>query len=296
LNGNLFNVLTALVARLPMRLGYAIADALVPVHYYLFGQRRRAVLDNLSIATAGATRKQRRVMARRIMRSYNRMMFEFFRLPRMSSRELNACVCITGLEHVEAARQAGRGVIVTSCHIGNWELGAVQLARQGYPVTAVAGVQFGRWLADDVRAAKENLAVSTVSPEDGFRKLWRALGRNEVVALMVDGDIFSTGERQQFLGRPTPWPAGPGVLSERTGAPIIAAYCERKEPGRFQIVFEPALDPNEKATALNAAVAATSSRHVGEHIDQWCMFRSFWPSTESDALSTAASSNARVEA
>ncbi len=287
-NGRLYRTLTGLIGRMPKVIGYGIASALAPLHYALFGARRRALLRNLAVASPRSSPAELRRTARAVMRNYNHMLFEFFRLPRMTADELNGCVEMVGLERFEAAHRGGRGVIVTCCHIGNWELGAVQLARLGYAVTAVAGAQLGRWLASDVRAAKEKLAVSTVAPEDGFRKLFRALSRNEVVALMVDGDIFSTGHTAEFLGRSTPWPAGPGALSARTGAPIVAAYCERLAPGRFRIQFEEALDPSHHDSAsLNSAVARISSDHVSAHLDQWCIFRDFWPDQSTESRATA---------
>lgn len=296
-NGNLFKALTAVIGRTPLRIGYLVADLLTPIHYHCFPGRRRALLANLAVALPDSSSTHRRQAARSIVRNYNRMLFEFFRLPRMTAADLDDCIEIVGLEHIENACGKGRGVIVTSCHIGNWELGAVALARRGHPVTAVAGVQFGRWLGADVRAAKEQLAVSTVSPDDGFRKLWRALARNEVVALMVDGDVFSSSSKQDFLGRPTPWPAGPGMLSERTGAPIVPGICERLAAGKFRIRFDAPLDAST-GTELNAQVAAATSRHVRAHLDQWCIFRAFWPQDGVDTAPVAGGSpeQARVEA
>jgi lauroyl/myristoyl acyltransferase len=111
---------------------------------------------------------------------------------------------------------------------------------------------------------------------------------------MVDGDIYSHGVPIEFFGRETRFPAGPGVLAQRTGALIICGYCERLGPGRFRIVMEPALDPARfpHTAALNAAVAAVSERHIREHLDQWCIFRSLWegsPAAQTEAAGAARS-------
>jgi KDO2-lipid IV(A) lauroyltransferase len=129
-----------------------------------------------------------------------------------------------------------------------------------------------------VRETKTELAIHNVSPEDGFRKLWRALEHNDLVALMVDGDVYSHGVTVDFFGRETRFPSGPGVLAQRTGALILCGTCERVRPGRWRIVMEPALDPAAfpTTTALNAAVAATTERHIRAHVDQWCIFRPLW--------------------
>jgi KDO2-lipid IV(A) lauroyltransferase len=213
-----------------------------------------------------------------MMRSYNRMIFEFFRLPHMSRAELLRAVDVQGREHLDQAVARGRGVIITCCHVGNWELAGVMVAHWGYTLHAVAGVQFGRWLTPAVREAKTELAIHTISPEDGYRSILRALEHNEIVALMVDGDVYRHGVSVDFFGRETRFPAGPGVLAQRTGALIVSGLCERTAPGRFRIVVEPALDPArfESAAALNNAVAATTERHIRERLDQWCIFRPLW--------------------
>ncbi len=276
-----FGWLTSLMAGTPLRLGYFLADALTEVHFRLFPARRHAALANLAVMMPRADRSTRLRVVRNMMRSYNRMVFEFFRLPHMTRGELMRAVEVEGREHIEQAVARGRGVIVTCCHVGNWELAAVMVAHWGYVLHAVAGVQFGRWLTSAVREAKTELAIHTISPEDGFRGILRALEHNEIVALMVDGDVYRHGVTVDFFGRETRFPAGPGVLAQRTGALILCGVCERLVPGRFRVVVEPALDPArfESAAALNAAVASITERHIRERLDQWCIFRPLWEAT-----------------
>ena len=289
-----FGWLTALIAGMPLRLGYLLAGMLAEAHLRLFPSRRHAALTNLASAMPRATRRERMRVVRKMMYSYNCMLFEFFRLPHLTRGELLRSVEVTGREHLEHAVARGRGVILCSTHLGNWELAAVVLAHWGYTLHAVAGVQLSRWLTPAVRETKAELAIHTIAPEDGFRKLLRALEHNDLVALMVDGDIYSHGAPVEFFGRETRWPSGPGVLAQRTGAQIICGYCERIAPGRFRIVMEPALDPVSFPTtaALNAGVAATAERHIREHLDQWCIFRPLWegaPALESSPEGAARS-------
>jgi len=273
-----FGWLTGLMASLPPRIGYLIADLLTGVHYRLFPSRRHAALANLAVMMPTATRRERVRVARRMMRSYNQMLFEFFRLPHLSRAELLRSVEVVGREHLENAVARGRGVILASSHIGNWELGAVVVAHWGYTLHAVAGVQLSRWLTSAVRETKSELSIHTISYEDGLRKLLRALEHNDLVALMVDGDLYHHGVPVELFGRETRWPSGPAVLAQRTGALVICGYGERLGPGRFRIVMEPPLDPASfpTAAALNAAVASTIERHIREHLDQWCIFRPLW--------------------
>ena len=289
--------LTALASSLPLWLGYLIADALTGLHLRCFPGRRHAALVNLAVIMPRATRRERLAVVRDMMRSYNRMLFEFFRLPHLTRHQLLRGIEVVGRDHLEQAVARGRGVVITSTHVGNWELAGVVLAHWGYTLHAVAGVQLSRWLTPAVREIKAELALHTVAPEDGYRKLLRALEHNELVALMVDGDIFAQGQRVDLFGHELEFPAGPGVLAQRTGALIICGYCERVAPGRFRIVMEPALDPAAfpDTAALVEAVARISERHIREHLHQWCVFRPLWEGrSEPEAVPAVAAR--RVEA
>jgi len=280
---------TSLTAGLPLWLGYILADLGAEIHFRLFPSRRHAALANLAVMLPRSSRRDRMQIVRRMMRSYNRMLFEFFRLPHMERGELLSRVEVRGRKHLESAVERGRGVVICCTHLGNWELAAVVLAYWGYTLHAVAGVQLNRWLTGAVRETKSELAIHTVSPEDGFRKLLRALERNELVALMVDGDIYRHGTPVEWFGRETRFPSGPGVLAQRTGALVICGYCERVSPGKFRIVIEPAIDPAAypDTAALHGAISGMAERHIRDHLDQWCIFRPLWEGTPSEDPATA---------
>lgn len=284
----IYGWLTALMASLPIWFGHGLAELFAEAHYRLFPSRRHGAIANLATILPGASRQERGRVVRRMMANYNKMLFEFFRLPHMEHRELLPRLEVVGREHLERAVERGRGVVITCTHVGNWELAAVVLATWGYTLHAVAGVQLNRWLTSAVRETKSELAIHTVSPEDGFRKLLRALEHNDLVALMVDGDIYRHGTKVEMFGRETRFPAGPGVLSQRTKAPIICGFCERLPHGRFRIVMEPALDPEQfpDTAALHAAVAAHSERHIRDHVEQWCIFRPLWEGSPAEAPAT----------
>ena len=124
----------------------------------------------------------------------------------------------------------------------------------------------------------ESVMTSSCSLEAAMRAdalstfLWLA------IALVVDGDIYTHGVNVEFFGRTYHFPAGPGVLAQRTGALIVCGYCERVSPGKFRMVMEKPLDPADFATVadVNQAVASRVEEHIRGHLDQWCIFRPMW--------------------
>src|SRR5262245_44607794 len=103
----LYGWLTGLTATLPLWLGYLVADTLAELHFRLFPSRRHAALANLAVMLPRSSRRDRMAIVRRMMRSYNRMLFEFFRLPHMSRGELLSRVEVRGRQHLENAVQRG---------------------------------------------------------------------------------------------------------------------------------------------------------------------------------------------
>src|SRR5262249_43994622 len=154
----IYGWLTALVASLPLWLGYGLAELFAEAHYRLFPSPRHGALANLATTLPGASRQEGLRVVKRMMANYNKMMFEFSRLPHMERRELLSRLDVIGREHLERAVERGRGVIITCTHVGNWELAGVVLAHWGYTLHAVAGVQLNRWLTGAVRETKSELA------------------------------------------------------------------------------------------------------------------------------------------
>jgi lauroyl/myristoyl acyltransferase len=82
----------------------------------------------------------------------------------------------------------------------------------------------------------------------------------------------------------------------RTGAPVVAGYCERIAPGRFRVRLEPYLDPADfsDADALNAAIASLTEAHIRAHIEQWCIFRALWPTASASVAAVQTAARARA--
>src|SRR5262249_29075907 len=111
-----FGWLPRFIPGLPLRAGSLLADLLAGIHWHFFPSRRHAVLANLAVILPRAGRRERVKVGKSIMRAYNRMLFEFFRLPHLSREELLGAVQVEGREHLEQAVAPGRGTIITLSH------------------------------------------------------------------------------------------------------------------------------------------------------------------------------------
>jgi KDO2-lipid IV(A) lauroyltransferase len=284
----LFNVVRRSVSAIPPGLGYFLARALAPFHYYCFPSRRAAVLSNVHHVLNNSPSQRFKEIGERntamlIFRSFNEFLYEFFKIPSLDRRKIEQSVTFEGLENLNAALSEGRGAVIATAHIGNWEFGGAALALMGYKLHVVAGVQFNGWFSEHVKDMKRRLDIGVVSPEEGYRALFRALRDNECVVLLVDGDVFVEGLNMELFSKPARIPSGAAALSLRTKAPVVPGYITREGPFSFKlrmdkpILPDPGTDKARDVERLTEEIMSRVEGYIEQNLDQWCIFRNVWP-------------------
>jgi len=245
--------------------------------FYLSSRRRRCnVRGNLAIAGGNGSRGS----VYHVFRSHALNMIDMFRSSRWDPDVLARHIEFPCRALLDDALGSNRGVIFATAHIGNWELPALYLASLGYRLHAVAGVQMNALLTGPLKEAKERRGVAVVGPDRSYRRLFRALRAGEIVALLIDGDVYTGGAPTDLLGRRVVLPAGAARLSARTGAPVIGVYCRRIDDDRSRIHMERILGAEEAAQIgfdqAQERIADALGRFITGNSDQWCLFRRFW--------------------
>jgi phosphatidylinositol dimannoside acyltransferase len=231
----LYTSVARLLETLPERVDVALAESVAA----LIGPRTakadslaanlRPLLDPDRAAESALVE----LFVRRAFSSYGRYWAEGAKLPALApERVLERFVIAEGLEHLEAARDAGRGVIVALPHVGSWEWGGAYLAQIGMPMTAVAERLDPPALFEWFRAKREAMGIRVQALEPGASTgLLGVLREGGVVGLLCDRDLEGNGVEVTFFSRTVTLPGGPATLALRTGAPILPAACY-SGPGR----------------------------------------------------------------
>jgi KDO2-lipid IV(A) lauroyltransferase len=295
----LFNVLKLCISAMPARMGYFLARKLTIFHYYSFPSRRAAVLSNVHhvLTNSPAPRfkelKEEQI-AKLVFGSFNEFLFEFFKIPLLDRQKVERAFSFEGLQNLESALARGNGAIVVTAHIGNWEMGGAALAVLGYKLHVVAGIQFSNSLSEHVKDVKRKLNIDVVSPEEGYRALFRALKDNELVVLLVDGDVYANGLKLDFFSKPARVPSGAAALALKTRAAIVPGYVKREGPLHFRMhVGEPVFpvqtgNKAEDVEKLSRQILSRVESYIEENLDQWCIFRDIWaPQSKQETVSEA---------
>jgi predicted LPLAT superfamily acyltransferase len=194
-----------------------------------------------------------------------------------------------GENHLREALAEGRGVLLLTAHLGNWEAAGQLLSRLDVPVN-VTGFDKEtpaiRALLNQSSRAKFRLIPLTGSPTDTI-PLVAALRRGELVAMLGDRAYGSPSARIPFLGGHAPFPVGAYVLAAIAGAPLVHVFNLREPGGHYRFFGfppqRPRMPPHHQRDAYLRDCAARFAHDLETLLKrdplQWYNFFPFWDQT-----------------
>lgn len=225
--------------------GLRLADRAGDLIYRFDRKTRERALAHLELAYGGelsAAAKER--IARAALRNAARVFVEVTHMEDLKPR-FDDYVTVEGWEHVHAVLEAGRGAIVVTGHIGNWEILAAYFAGRGIPIAGIArrmnDPRLNRLLVD-FRARNGVRTIMRESPSSG-REILQVLRDHGILALLIDQDLQAPSVSVPFFGRLARTPAAAAALAVRRNLPIVPAFAQRRPEGGHRLTVLPPLYP-----------------------------------------------------
>ncbi len=253
------------LSRLPLSALHRLGALAGWAAYWASPTYRRHVRENLALAFPGGVPPGLRAAA---VAHAGRGLLELPALwLRPKERVVTLVRRVSGWEAVEAAWQAGRGIVFLTPHLGCFEITAQYYASRA-PITVLYRPPKQGWLRPVVEQGRggPNLRLAPADTA-GVRLLARALRRREAVGILPD-QVPGRGEGLwvDFFGRPAYTMTLAARLAEMSGAAVIFAFGERLPGGEgFHLHLSPPPLPiagtlPERVAALNRALEALIRR------------------------------------
>ncbi len=146
---------------------------------------------------------------------------------------------VDGWPLVEKAMAAGKGAVLVTGHIGNWELAGAYVAARGVPLDAIARRMANPLFDNFLNATREEMGMTVVLDADAVRRTPRSLRAGRAVAFVADQGVKGLASTfVPFFGRPAKTPRGAAVFALRFQAPVLFVIALRKPNGRYRLVVE----------------------------------------------------------
>ncbi|MFC1875970.1 lysophospholipid acyltransferase family protein [Thermodesulfobacteriota bacterium] len=265
---------------LPLKVCRWLGRVIASMVYIFSARDRKGFANNLSIALGKPADHVRiRQLVRRMFTNYGEYMADFFCLPQLPRRKAHAAFShLKGEEIIQHALKQGRGVILLSAHIGNWEFGGTMMRLSKYPLAVVSLPHNSAPTNALVNRFREGKGIAVIevdaSPFSSLPIL-KHLRKNGVVAMIGDKDFFGNGKLIPYFGKQVRFPIGPVTIAMASGAALIPAFVLKQPDGRYFGVLESAIPltnegSREQAIQKNLEkIAIIFETYIQRYPDQW---------------------------
>ena len=252
-----------------------VAAAFLSTPLKLAAPRKEVALHNLTLALPDATPEEKKEI---LHQTYEHLVWtgiEFIVLQRDPRQ---------ALDWVEAENSElledldGKGAILLTGHIGNWELTAAWVAqsgRSGHKLTAIV-----RESEDDserslIENMRSHVGVMSLSKRAPMTRALAILKRGEFLGILPDQHGGLDGIMAPFFGVETSTSPGAAVFAHLTKKPLIPVYSHRIAPFRHKIrvgnpiEWTPQASRDETILNITTKINAVVEQMVREAPGQW---------------------------
>lgn len=274
-------ILTWFLAVLPLSVARGVGRGLGTLGYLLI---RRHRVTNLAEMARCFPDESRATLKRRLRRVYQGMAvnyIEVFRWIGGADADLDAQVRPQGMEHLEEALAHGKGVLILTAHIGNWDMLGLWGARR-MKLTIISKDLRGAGVNRFWMEARARCGLQIVPAHNSYRACISVLRKNEILGFILDQNMTRMeGIFVDFFGKPACTTAGLAFMAAHSQAPIVPAFMIREPDGSHRIEIHPAIEPppNRDAETLRAATQHYTSVIEGvirQVPDQWIWMHRRW--------------------
>lgn len=184
-----------------------------------------------------------------------------------------------GIEHIESAYAAGKGIVFLTPHLGCFEITAPTQAQTfgaGHgPMTILYRPARQAWLRDLLLQARDCPYLKAVPTSmEGVRQMLRALRRGEAVGLLPDQvPPEGMGIWSSMWGRSAYTMTLAARLAMQTGACIVLAWGERLPRARGYCIH---VQPMQETLAADVDTAVLQINRAMEELIRQCPEQYLW--------------------
>lgn len=245
--------------------------------------RRRVAEEQIAKAFPDRTPSEVVGIARRSFEHLGRTAMETAILSSQSRDEVvRLFERVDGWNVVEERLARGKGLILVSGHVGNWEIGGAYLAARGVPISVVARHMANPLVDRYLTRTRERIGLEVIHDEIAVRRVPRALRSGRAIAFLVDQAAIGLASTWvPFFGRLAKTPRGPAVFALRLDTPVVFGGVARLPSGRFSFSFE-AVDVQRTGVldadvdAIVTAYTATLESFVRKYPEQYLWQHRRW--------------------
>jgi KDO2-lipid IV(A) lauroyltransferase len=183
-----------------------------------------------------------------------------------------------GLEHYQAAKQAGKGVLVATAHLGNWELSAYTHAWMTEPMHVMVRPLDNPLIDELVERRRAGSGNQLIYKKDAARSVLKALRSNAAVGILIDQNASpAEGVFVKFFGMEACANAAFVKFAYHSEAKVIPGFAFWEEAKqRYTLRFYPEIPMSGDLAQDTQRIHTFLEGVIRQYPDQWMWIHRRW--------------------
>ncbi|MCF7893228.1 MAG: lysophospholipid acyltransferase family protein [Candidatus Omnitrophica bacterium] len=267
-----------IVLGLPRIISYKIAKVFALIHFYFSKKDREAVLFNLAFIVA--QKNKRKKIAKKVFINFAYYLTDFFRYSKLNSKFIKKYVEFEGIEYIDRLSKKGRGAVLLTAHLGNYELGGAIMSLLGYPLSVVALPHLDLRTNNFFNKQRKRVGIEVIPTGLAVKKSISVLKKGKFLALLGDRDFSHSGKKEKVFSENVYIPRGAAFFAKKTGAAVVPAFFVRENKYYYRLIFEKELDYNRDSKDAEEEIiskyVSVLEKYLKKYPDQWYLFQKYW--------------------
>ena len=276
--------LLGVLRALPVSLAVRVAQGLGSACGRAVPRWSKVAECNLQQALPELSPQERKEVIRGVFRNLGRVAFALAKLPCWSPEEVRKHVDFVGLQYFREAASRGRGVMLLTAHLGNWELGALAHGAIEGPLHVMVRPIDNQLVDKLVERLRQAHGNRVIRKRNAAREVLRVLKANGTVGILADQNaVRDEAVFVDFFGIKAATNKGFAQLALRSGASVVPAVAWWDAAAMRHVVeYGPTIElidtgnPSSDLQSNTQRLQDALEERVRRHPDQWLWIHRRW--------------------
>lgn len=273
---------------LPRGAAVAVSAGVARLSYHLIGSLRKTGMRNLEIAFPEKSVSERERILKGTYESLGRVLGEVSQFSKTTPAKIEQIVDFTldeetqGLYH--RVKEEKRGALITTGHLGNWELLVFAFAALHEPIAYLARPLDNPLIEELTVRIRTRFGNKPINKANSAMLAIKMLREGEILGVLADVNAHpKEGVFVPFFGVDACTSSGPAMLALRTNALIVPFFCVYdKTESKYKIVRGDILEPVKTGDRANDILETTRlytseiERIIRQYPEQWLWIHKRW--------------------
>lgn len=236
---------------------------------------RQTAMRNLEMAGFGADAKR---ITGGVFASVARLLSSFAKFPGISRENVRELIRYDGLENFTSAQARGRGVLIATAHLGNWELSAFAHALMTAPMNIVVRPLDNPRVDALIERYRALSGNRIISKREAARDVLRALKAGGAVGILIDQNVTaSEGVFIDFFGVPACAGTAFAKFAHHSDAAVVPGFALWSEAeSRYVLRFYPEIEMTGDVRTDTQQIHSVLESVIRRYPDQWLWIHRRW--------------------